>query len=413
MKLARGSHGHSCDEERDEPIGLVAGDGKPAGGQGLVQRSLELDGNCELQPDVAASARGQQTASPRSAVADPFGACRSGGDQRRRGCPRSRRTLIGGPPVPSARVASVTGANQVREDTSRCCARPRRAPMSPQARRAARARAAGGRRARDAGRRPRVRSCSKPRQSAAAETWSSSLPLQEDRSGCNARPVTIRPAMLAAARPLVWRVRHRRHERTHAGSYDEKPHSACRVDIRLALHSRDTCITRAAGARGCRIGRRLRQHVDDSGHPRGARLGRTPDLGGQTRPQPALHLEHDGRSCNASLVFRRTRRPEPVGELLARRQQPAAAQHERYDADDHARRLAADEHARPIGRMGGYGGRGARLARGSAGVSATVRPSIVCIERVRDRHGPACPHRPRIKPRRAAPRLTCCAATSA
>src|SRR6266852_1573374 len=34
----------------------------------------------------------------------------------RRGCPRSRRTLNGGPPASSARLASVTGANQVRED---------------------------------------------------------------------------------------------------------------------------------------------------------------------------------------------------------------------------------------------------------------------------------------------------------
>jgi len=33
-----------------------------------------------------------------------------------RGCPRSRRTLHGGPPASSARVASVTGASQVRED---------------------------------------------------------------------------------------------------------------------------------------------------------------------------------------------------------------------------------------------------------------------------------------------------------
>src|SRR3954452_21088014 len=33
-----------------------------------------------------------------------------------RGCPRSRRTLSGGPPASSARDASVTGANQVRED---------------------------------------------------------------------------------------------------------------------------------------------------------------------------------------------------------------------------------------------------------------------------------------------------------
>jgi len=95
-------------------------------------------------------------------------------------------------------------------------------------------------------------------------------------------------------------------------------------------------------------------------------------------------------SSSGARVGRTSRR------AAGRRQQPAAAQHERYDADDHARRLAADEHARPIGRMGGYGGRGARLARGSAGVSATVRPLIVCIERVRDRHGPACPHRPRI-----------------
>src|SRR3954463_8156193 len=33
-----------------------------------------------------------------------------------RGCPKARRTLNGGPPASSARVASVTGANQVRED---------------------------------------------------------------------------------------------------------------------------------------------------------------------------------------------------------------------------------------------------------------------------------------------------------
>ncbi|MGA2469262.1 MAG: ATP-binding protein, partial [Solirubrobacteraceae bacterium] len=32
------------------------------------------------------------------------------------GCPEARRTLIGGPPASSVRVASVTGANQVRED---------------------------------------------------------------------------------------------------------------------------------------------------------------------------------------------------------------------------------------------------------------------------------------------------------
>ena len=45
------------------------------------------------------------------------------GDERRylpgkryRGCPRSRRTLNGGPPASSARVGSVPGANQVRED---------------------------------------------------------------------------------------------------------------------------------------------------------------------------------------------------------------------------------------------------------------------------------------------------------
>jgi hypothetical protein len=34
-----------------------------------------------------------------------------------RGCPEARRTLNGGPPASSARVASVTGANQVREDS--------------------------------------------------------------------------------------------------------------------------------------------------------------------------------------------------------------------------------------------------------------------------------------------------------
>ena len=57
----------------------------------------------------------------------PRRGCRPLGSQRRirrdasryrrfRGCPRSRRTLSGGPPASSARAVSVTGANQVRED---------------------------------------------------------------------------------------------------------------------------------------------------------------------------------------------------------------------------------------------------------------------------------------------------------
>src|SRR3954449_629263 len=43
-------------------------------------------------------------------------ACQSGPTDGLRGCPRSRRTLNGGPPASSAPVGSVRGANQVRED---------------------------------------------------------------------------------------------------------------------------------------------------------------------------------------------------------------------------------------------------------------------------------------------------------
>ena len=87
--------------------------------------------------------------------------------------------------------------------------------------------------------------------------------------------------------------------------------------------------------------------------PRAARTTavKLPDI-----PAPRPAERGDGRRRHARLVRGRARGSEPVGELIADCQQPAAARHERHDAGDRARRLAADEHERRISWMRGHPG---------------------------------------------------------